>query len=116
MLYLYLGYILAQSYAVIEKLILSNIAPLAMFFSVVVFIIWSVFPVLGYLLAKICKAKGNLNNKTFLVCGLALGAVENVLFHFNILSYGQESVGTLIVFCLSFALAYVSLKKPLQQG
>ena len=116
MLYLYIGYILAQSYAVIEKLVVSNIAPLAMFFSVVVFIIWSVFPVVGYLLAKVCKANGNLNNKTLMVCGLVLGCVENVLFHFNILTYGQESLGTLIVFCLSFALAYVSLNKKLQQG
>jgi len=114
MWYLYLGYIFAQSYAVIEKLIVANISPLAMFFSVVVFFIWSTFPVAGYLLAKICRAEGNLNRKVLLVCGFALGFVENILFHFNLLTYGQQTLGTFIVFCLSFSLAYISLNKPLQ--
>lgn len=116
MWYLYLGYILAQSYAVIEKLIVSNITPLAMFFSVLVFFIWSTFPVAGYLFAKICQAQGRLNRKVLLVCGFILGFVENILFHFNVLTYGQETLGTIIVFCLSFMLAYLSFNKPLQQA
>ncbi len=114
MWYLYLGYILAQSYAVVEKLIVSNITPLAMFFSVLVFFIWSTFPVAGYLLAKICRAPANLNSKMLLACGFVLGFVENILFHFNVLTYGQETLGTFIVFCLSFLLAYISYYKPLQ--
>ena len=114
MLYLYLGYVLAHSYAVIEKLVTESISPVAMFFSVVVFIIWSTFPVVGYLLAKAFKAKGNLNNKALLASGFALGFVENILFHFNILPYGWESAGTFIVFGLSFGLAFVYLAKPLQ--
>ena len=113
MLYLYLGYIIAQSYAVIEKLVLSSISPLAIFFSVVVFLIWSTFPVAGYLVAKLCQAKGNLNHKALLASGFILGFVENILFHFNVLRYGQETIGTLVVFCLSFALAYISANKPL---
>jgi len=112
MLYLYLGYIFSQSYAVIEKLVVSNIAPLAMFFSVVVFLLWSALPVAGYLLAKWCKAKGNLSNKVLVVCGFIFGVVENTLFHFNILSYGSETLATFMVFCLSFALAHISLTKP----
>lgn len=112
MLYLYLGYILAQSYAVVEKLVVSNITPLAMFFSVVVFFIWSTFPVAGYAVAKAFSAKGQLTHKTLLIAGLSLGLLENILFHFNILSYGQETQGTLIVFCLSFALAYLTFNKP----
>lgn len=114
MLYLYLGYIFAQSYAVTQKLLSASISPLAMFFSIVVFIIWSTFPVAGYLLAKVFRAKGNLNNKTLLASGFALGFVENILFHFNILPYGWESAGTFIVFGLSFGLAFVYLTKPLQ--
>lgn len=114
MLYLYLGYVFAQLYAVIEKLLTESISPVAMFFSVVVFIIWSTFPVAGYLLAKAFKARGNLNNKALLVSGFALGFVENILFHFNILPYGWESAGTFIVFGLSFGLAFVYLAKPLQ--
>ncbi len=116
MWYLYLGYIVAQSYAVIEKLIFSSITPLAMFFSLVVFFIWSTFPVAGYLLAKICRAPGYLNNKVLLGCGFVLGFVENILFHFNLLTYGQETLGTFIVFCLSFILAFISSYKPLQPG
>ena len=115
MWYLYLGYIVAQSYAVIEKLIFSSITPLAMFFSLVVFFIWSIFPVAGYLLAKICRAPGYLNNKVLLGCGFVLGFVENILFHFNLLTYGQETLGTFIVFCLSFILAFISFNKPIQQ-
>ena len=114
MLYLYLGYVLAQLYAVIEKLLTESISPVAMFFSIVVFIIWSTFPVAGYLLAKAFKAKGNLSNKALLASGFALGFVENILFHFNILPYGWESAGTFIVFGLSFGLAFVYLVKPLQ--
>ncbi len=114
MLYLYLGYIFAQSYAVIEKLVTESISALAIFFSIVVFIIWSTFPVAGYLLAKAFKARGNLNNKALLASGFALGFVENILFHFNILPYGWESAGTFIVFGLSFGLAFVYLAKPLQ--
>ena len=114
MLYLYLGYVLAQLYAVIEKLLTESISPVAMFFSIVVFIIWSTFPVVGYLLANAFKAKGNLNNKALLASGFALGFVENILFHFNILPYGWESAGTFIVFGLSFGLAFVYLAKPLQ--
>lgn len=114
MLYLYLGYVLAQLYAVIEKLLTESISPVAMFFSIVVFIIWSTFPVAGYLLAKAFKAKGNLNKKALLASGFALGFVENILFHFNILPYGWESAGTFIVFGLSFGLAFVYLAKPLQ--
>lgn len=114
MLYLYLGYVLAHSYAVIEKLVTESISPVAMFFSVVVFIIWSTFPVVGYLLGRAFKAKGNLNNKALLASGFALGFVENILFHFNILPYGWESAGTFIVFGLSFGLAFVYLAKPLR--
>ena len=114
MLYLYLGYIFAQSYAVTEKLVTASISPLAIFFSIVVFIIWSIFPVAGYLLAKVFKAKGNLNNKALLASGFALGFVENILFHFNILPYGWESAGTFIVFGMSFGLAFICLTKPLQ--
>ena len=113
MLYLYLGYIFAQSYAVTEKLVTESISPIAMFFSIVVFIIWSTFPVAGYLLGRAFKAKGNLNNKALLASGFALGFVENILFHFNILPYGWESAGTFIVFGLSFGLAFVYLAKPL---
>jgi hypothetical protein len=114
MLYLYLGYIFAQSYAVTEKLLTASITPLAMFFSIVVFIIWSTFPVAGYLLGKVFKAKGNLNNKALFASGFSLGFVENILFHFNILPYGWESVGTFIVFALAFGLAFVYLTKPSQ--
>lgn len=114
MLYLYLGYVFAQSYAVIEKLIVSNISPLAMFFSIVVFIIWSTFPVAGFLIAKAFNANGNLNNKALFGCGFAFGFVENILFYFNILPYGWETAGTLIVFMLSFALAFIQLMRPRQ--
>ncbi|WP_085299352.1 hypothetical protein [Cognaticolwellia mytili] len=114
MLYLYLGYILAQTFAVIEKLMTATMSPLALFFSIVAFVIWSAFPMLGYLLAKVFKAKGNLNNKTLLASGFALGFVENILFHFDILPYGWEGAGTFIVATLAFCLAFVCLTKPVQ--
>ncbi|SEL65700.1 hypothetical protein SAMN05216262_11672 [Colwellia chukchiensis] len=112
MLYLYLGYIAAQLYAVTEKIIVSQISALAIFFSIVVFFLWSSFPVAGYLLAKLLRAKGALNPKLLFVFGCSFGVLENTLFHYNILSYGQETLGTFIVFCLSFALAYFSDNKP----
>lgn len=114
MLYLYLGYIVAQSYAVTEKLVTSSISPLAMFFSIVVFIIWSSFPVAGYLVAKGFNAQGSLNSKALFICGFMLGFVENILFYLDILPYGWESSGSFIVFVMSFALAFVSLPKPVK--
>jgi hypothetical protein len=114
MLYLYLGYILAQTFAVIEKLTTATMSPLALFFSILAFIIWSAFPVVGYLFAKVLKARGNLNNKALLVSGFALGFVENIVFHFDILPYGWESAGSFIVVALAFGLAFVYLTKPSQ--
>ncbi|MGB1261456.1 MAG: hypothetical protein ACPG52_00995 [Cognaticolwellia sp.] len=111
MFYLYLGYVLAQSYSVIEKIALSNISILAIFFSMVVFFIWSILPVTGYLVAQFFKGKGQLPNKVLFVSGVSLGVIENLLFHFNFLVYGQETLGTCLIFFLSFVLAWLPYRQ-----
>lgn len=111
-LYLYLGYALVKLYSVASVLTQQNLAFSALFFSVVVFLIWSFIPVLGYLFAKLIGAKGQSNAAVLIIIGLAAGLLENSFFHFNLLTPYQGDMGTLIVMGLFFITAYFSLKAP----
>lgn len=111
MLYLYFGYFVVQFIPLIERLFFSNISILAMFFSVVVFFLWSFIPVLGYLLAKILKANGNLNKYFLFAFGAGAGLIENGLYYFDILTYDENVLVTLLVCMLFFICAYISKDK-----
>lgn len=110
-MYLYLGYLVVQSYALINKLWQTSMPFSAVFFSIVVFFIWTFIPFLGYCFAKLIKAGGQLSHSVLFVFGIVIGLVEKGLFYFNFLSQEQNMTGTLIVFALFFAIAYVSFNK-----
>jgi len=112
MLYLYLGYVVTQFYSIIDVFSKNNVAASAIFFSLVVFVIWSFIPVLGYPIARAVGAKGNASKTTLLVAGVAIALTENGLTYFNLLSDKQYNIGTAIVFSLFFFFAYLPLTKP----
>ncbi len=112
MLYLFFGYFLAQFFPLIERLYTSNISLLAMFFSLVVFVIWTSIPMLGYILAMIFKANGDLNKYLLMTLGAITGSIENALFYFDLLSYEQNWFATIAVSLVFFIIAFISFDKP----
>jgi len=112
MLYLYLGYVVTQFYAIVDVFTRNTVAPSAIFFSLIVFVIWSFIPVLGYLLAKTIGAKGYASTLNLFLGGIVIALLENGLTYFNLLSQQQYNIATAIVFFLFFLLAYVPLNKP----
>ena len=106
-MYLYLAFMLVQSYSLISKLLQTSMPFSAVVFSIVVFFIWTFIPFSGYCLAKLCKANGNLNNITLFFIGIIIGAIDKGLFHFKVLTQEQNIIGTLIIFSLFFATAYI---------
>ena len=111
MLYLFLGYVITQFYAIAEVFSRTDIAPSAMFFALIVFIIWSFLPVLGYALAKNFGALGHSNHTVLILAGVIIALLENGLSYFNFLSDKQHDIGTAIVFTLFFAFAYLPFKR-----
>jgi len=111
MLYLYLGYVITQFYAIADVFSSNNIAPSAMFFSLVVFVIWSFIPVLGYTLAKSLGALGHSNKFVLLIAGVTIALIENGFTYFNLLTDKQYDIGTAIVFILFFLFAYLPIKE-----
>ena len=111
MLYLYLGYVVTQFYAIAGVFSKETIAPSALFFSLVVFVIWSFIPILGYFFAKLIGAQGHANKGTLLMSGIIVALIENGLTYFNILNDKQLNIGTAVVVLLFFLIAYLPLNK-----
>jgi hypothetical protein len=83
----------------------------AMIFSVVVVLIWSFIPFIGYLLGKLVKASSYVNKYVLFAFGVSVGLIENSLFYFNFLTTEQSSIGMLLVFIMFFFIAYFSPDK-----
>lgn len=111
MLALYFGYLLVQTYGIIDVFLNNTIAPSAAFFSIIVFVIWSFIPLLGYLLAKILGAKGNESKWLLFIVGISVALFENSWFYFDWLVKGEDLFATAIVFSLFFISAFFSFNK-----
>ena len=111
-LYLYLGYSLVKLYSVTNTLLNQSLSIPALIFSIVVFLVWSFIPVLGYLLAKLMGAKGQSSAKVLMIIGIGAGLLENGLFYYQILMPYQGDIGTIIVMGIFFITAYFSLNTP----
>lgn len=111
MLYLYLGYVVIQLYAIISVFSKNSVATSSVFFSLVVFVIWSFIPILGYEIAKFVGAHGHSNRLTLFISGIIIALIENSLVFFNLLNNKQYNIGTTIVFLLFFLVAYIPRKK-----
>lgn len=86
MLYLYLGFILANTYSVVNVIYTSGIPFLTIVFSVIVFLIWSFFPVMGYGLARLIGAKGHSNKYSLIGIGISICLIEKVLYEYGVLA------------------------------
>jgi hypothetical protein len=111
MLALYFGYLAVQTYSIIDVFMKNTIAPSAAFFSIIVFVIWSFIPLLGYLLAQVCGAKGIASKPLLFLLGIGVALFENSWFYFDLLTKGEDLFATVIVFILFFSLAYLPLTK-----
>jgi hypothetical protein len=89
----------------------NTVAPSAIFFSLIVFVIWSFIPVLGYLFAKVIGAKGYASKVVLFIAGIVIALIENALTYFYLLKEQQYTIATVIVFLLFFLLAYLPINK-----
>jgi|GEM_PF-1259430 len=117
MLHLYLGYLSVQLYSFIALLHDSSYPFSVYIFSILVCLIFSFIPVLGYFLAKKVGAKGLTNHWVLLLSGFAAGLMEKMLYHFNILTFTDDNTGSIVMFVLLFLFAFVpGLKSNLEQN
>jgi len=110
MIQLYFGYLLVHLYSVIGMFFKATMTIETIIFSIIVFLIWSFVPVLGYFIAKVAGAKGEMNLWMLFFSGALVSLLENILFYFNVLSIEQNSTGTLFAFVLFFIIAFISIK------
>ncbi|MFC3153207.1 hypothetical protein ACFOEK_19365 [Litoribrevibacter euphylliae] len=118
MLYLYLGFLLANTYSVVKVIYTSGIPFLTIVFSVIVFLIWSFFPVMGYGLARLLGAKGHANKYTLLGLGIGICLIEKLLYEQGILAnidgYLVEGyVGITVTAIMFFIAAFIPFEKGL---
>lgn len=114
-MYLYFGYLLVQTCLLTVKIFQFNMSISALFFSVVVVLLWSFIPVVGYLLAKLLKANGKVDKYILFIFGFAIALIEKSLFYFEFLTKEQVTIGTLVAFILFFIVAYISTNKTVKQ-
>jgi hypothetical protein len=86
-------------------------APSILFFSIMVVFIWSVIPFIGYLLAKMFNANGQISKFILFTFGLSVGLIEISLFYFDVLTKEQNTIGTLLVTIIFFIIPFISIKK-----
>ncbi|WP_206485344.1 hypothetical protein [Thalassotalea sp. G2M2-11] len=110
MWYLYLGYLATQLYGFIEVLSGIRFVWSVHFFSTIVFVVWTFFPVAAYVMAKWFGAKGELKGYQLLLVGLGIGLFEKALYQFHVLSFYQNNTGALISGLLMFATAFITLR------
>lgn len=108
-MYLYLGYLFIQLYGIINVFNRNSIATSAIIFSILVFIIWSFLPMIGYIIAKLTGANGKVSKYVLFIYGFVVGLLENSLFYFDLLTKEQNLIGTFMVIFLFFVIAYIRL-------
>lgn len=114
MFYLSIGYIVVQFYAVINLLLKETISPYAMLFSIVVLIIYSFLPIIGYLLGRSLFSRmlalRRLATFELIGLGFSIGLIEKLLFFANILHYKQTYIAITLTSFLFFIVPLVKSK------
>jgi hypothetical protein len=72
MLYLYLGFLFAQSFSVAQVIYNANLSLLTITFSIVVFLAWSFIRPLGYAVARLFRAKLEYNKYCLFFLGVTI--------------------------------------------
>lgn len=109
--YLYLGFLLAQSFSVAQVIYNANIPILTVLFSVIVFLIWSFFPILGYALARAFGKKLVVNKYVLITLGLSISLLEQLLYHLDILTSKDGYLTILLTAAMFFAIAFLPLNR-----
>ena len=109
MLYLYLGFLIAQSFSVFKVLYNAHLPPLAVAFSITVFLIWTFVPILGYLAAKLIGARPQYNGLSLFLFGLAVCMFEKLLFRFDLLTTTDGFLPMLVTGICFFIIAFLPI-------
>jgi len=110
MLNLYFGYVFIQFFPVVNKIYHENISASAVLFSIVVFLIWSFIPIIGFLLSKLFRSPPKPPSVYFISYGALVALIEISLFYFNILNNEQYVIGLGISFTLFFIITFIPVK------
>ena len=113
MFYLFSGYLFVQLFSLTHLFNKASISLTAVFFSIIVFVIWSFIPVIGYVLAQFLGANSKMKNSSLLFYGLVVGLIETSLFYFDILTKQGSGAGTILVFSLFFFVAFIPAKRTI---
>jgi hypothetical protein len=111
MLYLYFGFLFAQSFSVAQVIYNANIPLLTIVFSIIVFLIWSFFPLLGYGVARTFGARLECSKYLLVFIGICISVVEQLLFHFEVLTTIDGYYTMLVTASLFFAAAFLPVSK-----
>lgn len=111
MLYLYLGFLISQIFPVFKTLYNAGLPPLAVAFSIAVFLTWTFVPTLGYLAAKLTGAKPRYKGVTLFFLGVAVCMLDKLLFHFDILKPSDGFLPFIISAVIFFVIAYIPSNK-----
>lgn len=124
MLLMYLGYLIGQFYFALQVIYSTGIPPLMIFFSVVVLMTWSLFPVLGYGLGKYIRDKltGYIrqdNKYLVFAIGLGMSLLERLSYDLKILTdidgyLGDGYIGISIFTAIFFVIAFLPLDKSVK--
>ncbi len=106
MWYLYAGFVSVQLYNALKVLLFTSASASAIFFSVIVFIIWTVLPVSAYAIAKLCGGRSNYKPWVLIVLGAAIALIEKLIFHLGLFGKDEFALGMGFAAILFFILAY----------
>jgi hypothetical protein len=111
--YLYLGFLLGQSFSVAQVIYSANIPLLTIVFSIIVFLIWSFIPVMGFALARLLGAQLKYTKYWLVALGVMISLIEQLLYHYNVITSKDGYVTMLLTATLFFAVAYLPLGQRL---
>jgi len=94
-------------YAFVNVLLSINFVWSVHIFSTIVFVIFTFFPVIGYIIAKQVGAPGQSNSYLLLCYGAGIGCIEKALYQYNMFSFEHNNFGALFSFALMFSMAYI---------
>ncbi len=111
--YLYLGFLLGQSFSVVQVIYNASIPLLTIVFSIVVFLTWSFLPLMGYALARLLGAQLKYTKYWLIALGLMISLIEQVIYYYDVTTSKDGYATILVTASLFFAVAYLPLSQRL---
>jgi len=111
MIYLYLGYLSTQIYSTYSVIVDASMPFSALIFSIVVLLIFSFIPILGYVIGYMYGFRHRFSNLQLLLIGCGIGWVENAFFYFELFNRNQLEMVLLIATITFFAVNFININK-----